>query len=259
MIGMDFPVKPEWIHDVHALWRPGRSIGELIEAALAHTMQELGGEKTRRNSLIIILRYYVTTEGMGQQRKTASQDVWVAYSRMYPPSTMAPAYLMHLVTRNEVAHSISKFIQTRYRPGDTFSSGEIRRYVSGQFGERKVVLNAGSAFLRTLVFFGVLAEEEKAGRYLFKAPLAISREIFPLVVWSWWQSRGAPQIDLNEFEDVMDSSLVRHSSSAGFWQAYPSLWTLEERLESRRVVLRHGSNGSFEEALLALLLAREED
>ena len=90
MIGLDFPLKPQWIHDVHALWQPAQPIGKLVEAALANTMQELGGEKTRRNSLTVILRYYVATEGGGQSRRTAEEDVWVAYSQAYPASTMAP-------------------------------------------------------------------------------------------------------------------------------------------------------------------------
>ena len=32
MIGFDFPVKPEWIHDVHALWQPEQPIGDLVQA-----------------------------------------------------------------------------------------------------------------------------------------------------------------------------------------------------------------------------------
>jgi hypothetical protein len=78
MIGLDFPVKPEWIHDVHMLWQPEQPVGNLVQAALERTMQELGGEKTRRNSLSIILRYFVATEGGGQSRRTTAEDVWVA-------------------------------------------------------------------------------------------------------------------------------------------------------------------------------------
>ena len=84
MIGLDFPVKPRWIHDVHQLWQPEQSVSGLVRAALGQTMQELGGEKTRRNSLTIILRYFVATEGGGQSRRTAAQDVWVAYARRSP-------------------------------------------------------------------------------------------------------------------------------------------------------------------------------
>ncbi len=130
MIGLDFPVKPQWIHDVHALWQPAQPIGELVEAALAHTMQELGGEKTRRNSLTVILRYFVATEGGGQSRRTAERDVWVAYSRAYPASTMAPAYLAHLIAQNEVAQEATRFLVRRHALGDELDSSDVRRHTA---------------------------------------------------------------------------------------------------------------------------------
>ena len=90
MIGVDFPLRPEWIHDVHVLWQPEQPVSDLVQLALDRTMQELGGNETRRKSLTIILRYFVATEGRGQSRLTMAEDLWVAYSRAYPVSTMAP-------------------------------------------------------------------------------------------------------------------------------------------------------------------------
>jgi hypothetical protein len=80
MIGLDFPVKPAWIHDVLRLWQPDQPIGVLVGAALAQSMTELGGEKTRRNSLTVIMRYFVPTTGGGQTRRTTSSNVWASYA-----------------------------------------------------------------------------------------------------------------------------------------------------------------------------------
>ena len=253
MIGLDFPVKPEWIHDVHALWQPEQSVSELVEAALDHTMQELGGEKTRRNSLSIILRYFVAITGGGQSRRTAAQDVWVAYSRVYPHTTMAPAYLAHLVGQNEVARSVSQFIMHRYKPGDTFASNELRGYAAARFGQRKVVVNAASAFLSTLVYFGALAPTGRRGEYRFDTRSGIDRQVFPLVVWSWWQRHLSPQIELDVFENELENRFLNHPDLGDLWRSNPSLWTLEERLGSRRATLRHSHDRTFQEALLRLL------
>ena len=182
MIGFDFPVKPEWIHQVHRLWQPGQPVRDLVEAALGQTMQEVESEKSRRNSLTVILRYFVATEGGGQSRRTADRDVWVAYSRRYPAGTMAPAYLAHLVAQNDVAHQAAEFIARRYGPGDGLTSGELRRHLFARFGQRTVVANAGSAFLSTLRHFGVLAPGERPGDYRFAARLPVPREVFPLIV-----------------------------------------------------------------------------
>ena len=253
MIGLDFPVKPEWIHDVHHLWRPAQPVGELVETALAQTMHELGGEKTRRNSLTVILCYFVATTGGGQSRRTADEDVWVAYSRAYPASTMAPAYLAHLIGQNEVAQEASRFITRRYSPGDTLTSGELRRHIAGHFGERKVALNAASAFLRTLNYFGVLAEGER-GEYRLAAWLPVSREVFPLVVWAWWQRYLAPQIDLDGFEQAAAAAFLNTDGLGSYWKAYqPALWVLEERVEGRRATLKQADAETFQKALLYLV------
>jgi hypothetical protein len=254
MIGLDFPVKPEWVHDVHHLWEPEQPISELVQSALSQTMQELGGEKTRRNSLSIILRYFVVTEGSRNLRHTVAEDVWVAFSRTYPASMMAPAYLAHLIAQNEVAQEISRFLTRRYTPGDAFTSGELRQHVSLTFGQRKVVTNAASAFLRTLDSFGVLTPGQQKGEYQFTAQLPVSKEVFPLIVWAWWQAPRMPQIDLDNFVEAPALAFLQSDNLATHWSAYhPILWSLDERLEGRRATLKHVEATFFQEALLKLL------
>jgi hypothetical protein len=253
MIGLDFPVKPEWIHDVHALWQPVQPIRELVEAALAQTMQELGGEKTRRNSLTVILRYFVATEGGGQSRRTAEEDVWVAYSRAYPVSTMAPAYLAHLIGQNEVAQEASRFIARRCGLGDALASVELRRHIVGRFGERKVVTNAANAFLRTLVHFGVMDEGDGLGEYRLAGRLAVQREIFPLVVWAWWQRHLSPQIDIDGFREDVTVAFFESDSFDSHWRAYqPTLWVLEQRPDVQRAALKYPEADAFQQAIRGL-------
>jgi hypothetical protein len=254
MIGLDFPVKPEWVHDVHHLWQPEQSISELIQLALTQTMQELGGEKTRRNSLSIILRYFVNTEGSGNSRRTAAKDVWVSYSRVYPVTTMASAYLAHLTAQNEVAQEISRFLTQRYAPGDVFASSELRQHVSATFGQRKVVTNAASAFLKTLAAFGVLTPGQRKAEYQFIDKLPIEREVFPLIVWTWWQAHQFPQIDTDSFAEAPSLGFLQTDDLATHWTVYqPTLWSLDERLEGRRATLKHVEPGFFQEALFKLL------
>ncbi|MCL4298455.1 MAG: hypothetical protein KJ077_22150 [Anaerolineae bacterium] len=255
MIGLDFPVKPEWIHAVHHLWQPEQSVGHLIRAALDQTMPELGGEKTRRNSLSIILRYFVTTtEGNSQSRRTASHDVWVAYSRTYPVEVMAPAYLAHLIAQNDVAQELSRFLSRRCAPGETFGSGELRQHLSAIFGQRKVVTNAASAFLRILASFGVLAPGSRQAEYQFAKRLPVAKEVFPLIVWTWWQAKPTPQIDLDQFEETPALAFLQTETFPAYWSTYqPNLWALDERLEGHRATLKHVEPKFFERELLELL------
>ncbi len=253
MIGLDFPVKPAWIHDVLRLWQPDQPIGGLMHAALAQTMSELGGEKTRRNSLTVILRYFVPTVGGGQIRRTTHENVWAAYAATFSSEALAPAYLARIIAGNDVARAAVGTLARRAVQA-SFDSQELRRRIIAQFGERKVVVNSANAFLRTLVHFGVLAAGEKLGQYRFLALLPVTQQAFPLLVWAWWEAQGGPQVDIDAFAADPALAFVRTEEFPTCWQAYSGgLWSLEERLETRRATLRHVEREAFERAITALL------
>lgn len=259
MIGLDLAIKPEWIHEVLSLWRPEQPISELMQAALSQTIREVTAREARRKRLTIILRYFVATKGDGNARRTRAEDVWVAYGRVYPPITMAPAYLAHLTAQNEVARESGRFIMRRHEPGDTVTSGELRRHIVGLFGERKVVTNAVSALMRTLDYFGAAAAGRRLGEYQLADRLAISRDVFPLIVWSWWLQHLSPQIELEAFDARLARMLLSDADSADLWRAFqPALWSIEERLEGKRATLKYSSELHFRTALLERISALPE-
>jgi hypothetical protein len=257
VIGLDFPVKPEWIHDVLALWQPRQPIGALVDAALASAMPELGGEKTRRNSLSIILRCFVPTEGAARVRHTRAANVWAAYRSVYDVQTLAPAYLAQLIEQSEVAQEAAAFLLRRGAGGASVTSGELRRHFLGRYGERKVVLNSASAFFTTLQAFGAVTPAGKKGSYRLVEPLAVAPEVFPLIVWAWWTAHDAPQIDLERFAGAPWAGFLRVQEFPALWcRGQPNLWVLDERLEGRRATLRNPNERAFEESLLRLLPGR---
>jgi len=251
MIGLDFPIKPQWIHDVHQLWAPNESISGLISRALTSTMQELGGEKTRKNSLSILLRLYVGTEGSGRGRRTLDQDLWVAYSQKYAVSTLAPAYLIQLIAQNELASETLRFITRRYAAGDTFKSEALRHHIIGRYGERKVVTNAVSALLRTLQYFTVLEPVKSAGEYRVCDRLTLSSEIFPLAFYALWSLKPVPQIDFDLFNQSLEESFISSDTLDDCWMRHqPALWTISERVDARFATVKYPDIEGLKNALL---------
>ncbi|MFC2054330.1 hypothetical protein ACFLV7_08545 [Chloroflexota bacterium] len=254
MIGLDFPVKPEWVYDVLHLWQPNQPVSELINAALSKTMQELGGEKTRRNSLSIILRNFVTIEGGGNSRHTVNQDVWVAFSQHYSVGMMSPAYLAKIIAQNDVAQDATKYIMQRYSLGDTLHRADLKRYIIGRYGERKVVTNTVSAFLRSLQYFGILSPGDKQGEYIHIRQLSVSQEVFPLVVWSWWCANPRPQIELEVFRNSPALAFSSSEYFLNYWKAFqPNLWVISERLDKRFVMLQETQSEKWKNTLISLI------
>lgn len=234
MIGLDFPLKPQWIHDVHQLWQPDEPISGLVARSLASTMQELGGEKTRRNSLGILLRYFVTTISGGQSRRTVAQDLWVSYSRKFTATDLAPAYLVQLIANNEMAGEMVRFINRRYATDDVIDAGDLRNHVIAKYGQRKVVTNAASAFLRTLQYFTVLESVKATGQYRVKPRLSLAPEIFPLAFWSLWSLNPVPQVDLDTFNQSLEDAFIAPDNLDACWKRHqPALWVISERVDSR--------------------------
>ena len=240
MIGLDFPLKPQWIHDIHQLWQPEEPITGLVSRGLASTMQELGGEKTRRNSLSILIRYFVTTTGGGQSRRTNRQDLWVSYSRKHTATTLAPAYLVQLIANNEMAGEIVRFINRRYSPGDVINAGDIRSHVISKYGERRVVTNAASAFLRTLQYFSVLEPARATGQYRVNPRLILEPDVFALAFWALWSLNPVPQVDLDSFNQSLEDAFIEPEDLDVCWKRYqPALWVVSERVDARFAVVKY--------------------
>jgi hypothetical protein len=144
-------------------------------------MRELGGEKTRRNTLGNIIRYLIRTEGApsSRSRKLAKIDALVAAAQQWPVTTIKPLYLARILLLNDVAYAAARFVAQRYDVGDTVTRGEIRQQIISEFGERKVVLNAVSGFVRTLDYFGAFTAVEGQGVYRFNGRLRYRYRIVP--------------------------------------------------------------------------------
>jgi hypothetical protein len=253
MIGFDFPIKPEWAHDVHQLCAPGMLVDDLIRQALQSSLQELGGEKTKRNTLGNILRYLIRTEGApsSRARKLAKVDVLVTAAQQWPVTTIKPIYLARILLLNDVAYTATRFVAQRYDVGDTITRNEIRQHITGEFGERKVVLNAVSSFVRTLDYFGVFTAVEGPGRYRFNGRLSTDAELFPLLVLAWLERYQTPQIDLEAFQSNPAFHFLTLDDFAEEWRWYNGrYWSLESRLESARATLKYPVVAQFEKEIV---------
>ena len=255
MIGLDFPLKLEWIYAVLNLWEPNLPVSKLIERSLANAMLEVSGEKTRRNSLSIILRIFVPmSQGNNQSRSTTEQNIWVAFAKHQSSLSLAPAFLARIIAESEVAQALSQHITRRYKTGSSFTSNDIQNFAASKFGERKVVSNAASAFLTTLRSFGVLIPGEGRSKHIVQPALSVSQEVFPLVIWAWWQQNPVPQFNPEAFEDLPSYQWLERENFSQFLRRFqPSLWSISERLDSQFITFKYPDSTDFEKKIIELV------
>ena len=252
--GWTYAVKPIWIHDLLDLWERDKLAALLLELATDRVAADIANPSTRRRTLSQIARYFVPFTGAGRTRRTASPNVWAAYSQIFPANLLAPAYLLHITGQNNLAEAVTGLLHEAYQMGDSVELSAVRRYLCDGFGNRRTVRDSASALLRTLEHFGVLTRAGRLGDYHYAARLPVAQEAFPLLVWAWRQARPVEFIDLGAFAADPLLTFVDCATCAEHWSRYTeSLWILEVRDERQVAVLRHTDNAAFIRTLLNLL------
>lgn len=252
--GWTYAVKPAWVHDLLDLWERDKLLALLLELAADRVAADIANPATRRRTLSQIARYFVPCAGTGRLRRTASPNVWVAYSQLFAAELLAPAYLLHIAAQNRMAQTVMALLHETYSQGDLVELGAVRNHLFGRFGARRTVRESAGALLRTLEQFGVLVRAGRLGDYRYAGRLPVSQDTFPLLVWAWRQANPVNVIDLKAFDADPLLTFIDPDSRVAHWPSYAnSLWKLEVRDERRVAVLRHPDNAAFIRALFNLL------
>lgn len=249
-----YAAKPAWVYDLLDLWERDKLLALLLELATDRIAADIANPAARRRTLSQIARYFVPCTGTGRLRRTASPNVWAAYSQLYAAELLAPAYLLHIAAQNRMAQTVTGLLHETYALGDLVELGAVRSRLFERFGARRTVRESAGALLRTLEQFGVLARSGRLGDYRYAGRLPISQETFPLLVWAWRQANPVDAIDLKTFGADPLLTFIDPDSRAAHWKSYAnSLWKLEVRDGRRTAVLRHPDNAAFIRALFNLL------
>ncbi|HXF61366.1 MAG TPA: hypothetical protein VNK95_07105 [Caldilineaceae bacterium] len=247
-------LKPVWIHDLLVLWRRNQPLALLLERASGYVAQEVRSEPVRRAYIEAIAALFVERRGIGPQARTLAQNVWASYSRNFTVWEMAPAYLAHLAARRPRLYELAVRLGQDSAPG-SLVDGEALLHQGAQppADERQAELEAA---LRLLQHFGVLAPARPGRRYRLVKRLAVVPEVFPLLVWCWWEGSPAPCVELETFRrSPLFAFLETADFMAGWMARRGKVWRVEQEGEQLLAHIYPADRASFVRALLNLLSA----
>ena len=252
--GWTYPARPEWIHDLLALWERNKPLVQLLELATDRVAQDIPTANTRRRIFFQIAGYFVPTSNSGRRSRTASPNPWAAYSQLYGANTLASAYLLNIVDLNEMAYAVAWLLHHQYAIGDMVELRAIRRHLVARFDDRPSARAGASSLLRTLAHFGVMKQTISAGEFEYAARLPVDVAAFPLLMWAWWRARRVGVIRIPDLVEDPLLTFVDHASYADHWSAYEgSLWALEIHDGTECAVLRCSDEVSFVRSMFNLL------
>lgn len=219
---LDTPLRPTWIQHVLAHSRPARTIDEL-----ADTLPSPPPGDARRRAIAVILHSFLPTADPDEPQRPAPGNLWPIYSRAYPPTTLAAPYLAHLIAQDPLAQTVARAIAGPYAPGHRFAAEAILRRVAAEHSRRPDSGPAAMAFLHTLQHFDVVQAGDAPGDYRYATQLLVDQPVFPLLVWSWWQSHQTPDVDLERFAGHAAMLFLYTGDFDLHWRAFDSRrWSL---------------------------------
>lgn len=240
MIGYDRPLHPEWIQEVHRIWKPKMKISEFNEPFKAIAWQ-VDGIEAKRKARTNLIRYFVEYDGKGNGRITKEYDTLVKLSQKYSLEDIRPLYLAIIFAQVEVVQTIIHYFAKRYDIGDQINVSKFIQFIKREYGDRDVIKRSVSSFFKSLYFFNIFENIERKNykNYSFKRKLKVKDSIFPYLIFQIFViGKGKLQIDVKEiwseellmFFEFDDLDCLINDNKNKYWTISKTIGSTSERL-----------------------------
>ncbi len=156
MIGLDRPVKPEWIYETLKMIRVGEK-PSAYNQPFEDIAKELIGKEGKRKVRTVIFRSFIYS--FQKKRTVIENNLFIEWVKKRPLAYMQPLFLLKLLLDYEIANFIIKKIDLNLKESNVLSSKIITQKMVQEFGDRDVVKRSVRSFLKTLVHFRILKQQ----------------------------------------------------------------------------------------------------
>lgn len=151
MIGLDRPIRPEWIYNILKIITVGESPVNYYQN-FEKIAKELIGKEGKRKVRTIIFRSFIYTLQKGSAFINHNPFLqWVHQSSL---KDMKPLFLLKLITDYEICRFVIKKISLNIQPDDSIHIPILMKKTIQEYGDRDVVKRSLRSFLKTLEYFG---------------------------------------------------------------------------------------------------------
>ncbi|MFW9940466.1 MAG: hypothetical protein ACFFFT_05455 [Candidatus Thorarchaeota archaeon] len=155
MIGLDRPLKPEWIYELLQMIKIGDDPSE-YNAPFELIAKELVGKEGKRKVRTVIFRSFVYA--FQPKRVKIQNNIFLEWSSQNSLDYMRPIYLSKIIMDYEITRFIINKMDLSVDKSGYLSSRILTRKMVQEFGDRDVVKRSVRSFLKTLVHFNLLKQ-----------------------------------------------------------------------------------------------------
>lgn len=172
MIGLDRPLRPEWIYDTLRLIEVGSKPTEFYET-FEEIAKELVGKEGKRKVRTVVFRSFLYSLQKGNA--VVQDNTFLKLTKNKPLNYMEPLFLWKILLDYETARFIAQKIALCVDNTGHLSTPLLSKKLVQQYGDRDVVKKSFRSFRATLVNFKILKHENKSD-YLLLPQKSVSNE-----------------------------------------------------------------------------------
>jgi len=152
LIGLDRPVKPEWIYKTLKMVKPGEK-PSVYNEPFEHITKELVGKEGKRKVRTIIFRSFIFS--FQEKKSVIENNMFTEWAKHHTLEYLLPLFLAKLLMDYEITRFITKKIELSFDHTNQLSSVILSQKMIQEYGDREVVRHSVNDFLKTLVHFKI--------------------------------------------------------------------------------------------------------
>lgn len=172
MIGLDRPLKPEWIYETLKMVKIGDPFSKYNEP-FEDIAKELVGKEGKRKVRTVLFRSFFHT--FQEKRTKVEPNLFLRWVNEYSYEELVPLFFVKILMDYEITRFITKKIDVSMNGMNHFSSVILSKKMVQNYGDRDVVRRSVRSFLKTLVHFDLITQVSTQ-KYLINRKLPLTKD-----------------------------------------------------------------------------------
>jgi len=200
MIGIDRPIRSEWIHQILKIMEPGQKLSD-YNASFENIAKQLLGKEGKKKARTVIFRSFI--HSVQTNTKTVEDSYFIQLAKEHGEAMLRPVFFLKLLMDYEILRQSIKKIFLLEQGNGLFSPDLLKKQIVRSFGDRDVVKRSANACLSTMVHFKLLAKNGKHYALIRQSALSETQSLFFIEMYSRFYLHSE-SVDLNAIDDVFN-------------------------------------------------------
>lgn len=172
MIGIDRPMRPQWIYKTLKMVKPGQKTSD-YNRKFEKIPSQLVGREGKRKVRTVIFRSFIYS--LQKEKHIINNNEFIMWTEKETLKSLEPVFLLKILMDYEITRFIVRKMALSIDSSHQVSVSLLSKLAIKKFGDRDVVKRSVRSFLTTLVHFKILRQAE-TNNFILNKKKSLSNE-----------------------------------------------------------------------------------